>query len=267
MSDGQIRLDGTPATESEKPKRPTYALMNLKQQEILREFSWVTQKVDELSDLNRNLTPVFLESNDKLDNLTEISNILLKRMEAMGSAPMSQTSETPVAAAPVASIMDTSAREYVTSREIFDNYKKQLSRRDGELANSKFKNLLEKICLLREDYVTLCRDMRKNLETFSPEDVLDSFEAYLIDFENMLMDAGITMGPYGSAGDQVDVAHQRIISVVPTSDPAKNGTVAQRLSDCYEFEGTAVIKEKVNVYKLATQAEASTKPEEREILG
>ncbi|MBO4502937.1 MAG: hypothetical protein J5707_04745, partial [Candidatus Methanomethylophilus sp.] len=152
------------------------------------------------------------------------------------------------------------------TREALDSFKNQISRRDGELANKKLANLMEKMCLLREDYKSLCRNMGKNIGTFTAADVLESFQAYLIDMENMLSDAGVEIGPYGSDGDQVDVAHQRIVGVVPTNDPAKNGTVAARLADGYEYNGRALVKEKVNVYKAAEPAPKKS-DEVMEILG
>ena len=152
------------------------------------------------------------------------------------------------------------------SREALDSFKTQISRRDGELANKKLANLMEKMCLMREDYRTLCRNMGKSIDAFTAGEVLESFQAYLIDMENMLTDAGIAIGPYGNDGDQVDVAHQRIIGVVPTTDPSKNGTVAARLSDGYEYNGRALLKEKVNVYKTAEPAPKKS-DEVMEILG
>ncbi len=150
------------------------------------------------------------------------------------------------------------------SRDALDNFKKQISARDAELGNKKFSNLMERMCLMREDYRTLCKNMRKDLASFSAADVLTSFEAYLIDMENMLYDAGIAIGPYGKDGDQVDVAHQRIVGVTSTDDPAKNGTVAARLSEGYEYNGRALVKEKVNVYKVADKA--PKKPEQDEVM-
>ena len=152
------------------------------------------------------------------------------------------------------------------SREALDSFKTQISRRDGELANKKLANLMEKMCLMREDYRTLCRNMGKSIDAFTAGEVLESFQAYLVDMENMLTDAGIAIGPYGNDGDQVDVAHQRIIGVVPTTDPSKNGTVAARLSDGYEYNGRALLKEKVNVYKTAEPAPKKS-DEVMEILG
>ena len=152
------------------------------------------------------------------------------------------------------------------SREALDSFKTQISRRDGELANKKLANLMEKMCLMREDYKTLCRNMGKSIDAFTAGEVLESFQAYLVDMENMLTDAGIAIGPYGKDGDQVDVAHQRIIGVVPTTDPSKNGTVAARLSDGYEYNGRALLKEKVNVYKTAEPAPKKS-DEVMEILG
>ena len=153
------------------------------------------------------------------------------------------------------------------SRDALDNFKKQISARDAELSNKKFSNLMERMCLMREDYATLTRNIRKDVNSFTAAEVLSSFEAYLIDMENMLYDAGIVIGPYGKDGDQVDVAHQRIVGIVNTTDPSKNGTVATRLTDGYEYNGRALVKEKVNVYKVAEPAPKKSEDEIMEILG
>ncbi|MBQ5397587.1 MAG: nucleotide exchange factor GrpE, partial [Candidatus Methanomethylophilus sp.] len=148
--------------------------------------------------------------------------------------------------------------QYVTTREMFDKYARQMDRRDGELANKKFMHLMEKLSLMREDYAKLCRNLSENAASYSGKEVLTSFEAYLVDIENMLTDAGVTIGHFGSIGDPVDVQHQRIMGVVATDDPSKNGTVAQKLSEGYEYDGRAIVKEKVNVYKTAGQTPAVT---------
>ncbi len=198
-----------------------------------------------------------IEVKDDLEKLSDATIFLMDRLDKMqgGAVPAPQPAA-PAETAPAEGI----------SRDTLDNFKKQISARDAELANKKFSNLMEKMCLMREDYAALCRNMRRDLATFSPAEVLGSFEAYLIDMENMLYDAGISIGPYGKDGDQVDVAHQRIVGVVTTSDPSKNGTVAARLTDGYEYNGRALVKEKVNVYKVAEQAPEKKPEEEDEIV-
>lgn len=162
----------------------------------------------------------------------------------------------PAETAPVQERPAETAPGFVTSREMFDSFSKQLARKDGELANKSFASLVEKLCYLREDYNKLCDDIESNISVFSAAQILGSFKAYLVDLENMLTDAKVEVGPYGKDGDRVNVMHQRIVKVIPTTDPTKDETIAERLADGYEFGGKAIIKEKVNVYKLAEPAPA-----------
>lgn len=215
-----------------------------------------------LKGIQDNLTNALLEAMDKIDMMSVASEILANKIDEIqtGVAACHEeiTRDGPESENDGDSqqIVDPDAMKgFVTTREIFDKYSKQFSRRDGELANKKFLNLLEKLCLMHDDYAKLCSDIGKNVKSFTGEEVLKSFEAYLVDLENMLGDAGVTIGRFGSDGDQVDVLHQRIVGVVPTSDAAKNGTIAKRVSDGYEYDGRAIIKEKVQAYKINEQPE------------
>lgn len=140
-------------------------------------------------------------------------------------------------------------QEFVTSREQFSTYSKLLNRREGELSNQKMMGMLMQMCNMREDFSKLCTEMEKKIGKFTAREVLESFRAYGVDMENMLTDAGVAIGPYGKDGDKVDTLHQRIVGVVPTDDASKNGVVAKRLSEGYEYNGRVLVKEKVNVFK------------------
>ena len=281
MSDAQQKLiegEAAPA-EPVKPKRTRKSTAeggakkpsNAKELygQIVESNTAVMNVIGEMKESNGLVAARLLEFEDKMERLTNETIFISQRLNDFqgdiidpeatlpGAPNNAEVTITPApAAAPSGNI----------TREALDSFKNQISRRDGELANKKLANLMEKMCLLREDYKSLCRNMGKNIGTFTAADVLESFQAYLIDMENMLSDAGVEIGPYGSDGDQVDVAHQRIVGVVPTNDPAKNGTVAARLADGYEYNGRALVKEKVNVYKAAEPAPKKS-DEVMEILG
>ena len=294
MSDAQKKLieDGAAEEQSAKPKRTRKSTAeggakkpsNAKELygQIVESNTAVITAVDGLKDSNAavmdavsemketngrvaaGLIAVESKMGEMTDNLIEISHRLNDMQGAIidpeatlpGAPNNAEVTISPAAPAPAGNL----------SREALDSFKTQISRRDGELANKKLANLMEKMCLMREDYRTLCRNMGKSIDAFTAGEVLESFQAYLVDMENMLTDAGIAIGPYGNDGDQVDVAHQRIIGVVPITDPSKNGTVAARLSDGYEYNGRALLKEKVNVYKTAEPAPKKS-DEVMEILG
>jgi hypothetical protein len=152
--------------------------------------------------------------------------------------------------------------ECITSKEQHKNYMDAVAKRDTEIANRKFMNMLEQMCIMREDFFKLCSDMEKKLDKFSPKDILDSFTAYSTDMENILIDAGVHIGKFDC--ERLNTIHQRIIDVVPTDDETLNGTIAERLSYEYEFNGRILFKEKVKIYKFTTnnQSERSNNKEE-----
>ncbi len=143
----------------------------------------------------------------------------------------------------------TLKEEYLTSREQMRAYQTSLDKRDAEFANKKLMGLLEQVSIMREDFFRLCDGMTAKIDSFTAPEVLDSFKAYEVDLENILHDAGVRIGPYGTDGDRINTMHQRIVGVTPTNDPDRNGQVAERLADGYEYNGRVLLKEKVNVFK------------------
>ena len=140
---------------------------------------------------------------------------------------------------------------YMTSREQFNAYSRMMNRRDAELSDKKHMRMMEQLCAMREDFFRLCRGMEENLDRFTAEDILNSFKAYEVDMENILADAGVRIGPYRSESGKLDTMHQRIVGVVPTDDPTKNMSIAESLSEGYEYQGRVLLKERVNVFKTA----------------
>jgi len=146
----------------------------------------------------------------------------------------------------------------MTSREQFEGYSRIMNRHDGEFADKQFIHLLEQLCMLREDFFKLCNGMQTKIDTFTSAEVLSSFRAYGVDIENMLTDAGVKFGTFTNPGALVDMNRQRIVSVVPTTDPSKNGTVAQKMSNGYQYQGHIIVKEKVSVYRT-TEAQSKNR--------
>ncbi len=138
---------------------------------------------------------------------------------------------------------------YATTKEQFKEYSAQISKRDAELANKKFIRMLEQLSTMREDFFKLCNAMNTKLDSFTPKDILGSFEAYGVDMENMLVDSGVYIGPFKY--EKLNTIHQRIVDVIPTDDQSMNGMIAERLSDGYEYEGRVLHKEKVKIYRFS----------------
>ena len=246
-----------------KPKEPNKKrVTNVETRAVM---DTVLETASDLKEVQGRLTADIIGLSDKIDGLQDAMGVISNKIDelqftgASEPAPAPEPREYLGGEAPAAEPqVSGDLGQYVTTREMFDKYARQMDRRDGELANKKFMHLMEKLSLMREDYAKLCRNLSENAASYSGKEVLTSFEAYLVDIENMLTDAGVTIGHFGSIGDPVDVQHQRIMGVVATDDPSKNGTVAQKLSEGYEYDGRAIVKEKVNVYKTAGQTPAVT---------
>lgn len=219
-------------TDKKAPAKKKTASKRITNTELMKAFSALKQGISEVaassSEANGKVDDVYFMTSDMYSKLGIITESL-KLPSPSGAPPEGE--------------------EYVTSKQQFNLYSKLLNRREGELANQKLLNLLTMICTMREDFGKLCSDMGKDISKLSAQDVLDSFSAYQVDLENMLGDAGVAIGPYGEDGGKVDALHQRIVNVIPTDDPEKNGTVAERLTDGYEYSGRVLLKEKVNVYR------------------
>ena len=138
---------------------------------------------------------------------------------------------------------------YATSKEQLKEYSAVISKRDGELANRKFIGMLEQLSVMREDFFKLCGGINAKLDSFSPKEILGSFEAYGVDMENILMDCGVEIGQ--SKFEKLNTIHQRIVDIIPTDDESKNGMIAERVSDGYTYQGRVLLKEKVKIYRFS----------------
>ncbi len=106
---------------------------------------------------------------------------------------------------------------------------------------------VEQVSVMREDFGRLCAEIRGRIGDMDAETVLSSFEAYRVDMENILTDAGVYIGSFDY--DVLNTRHQRIVGVVPTDDPSMDGAIAERLSDGYMLGDRVLVKERVTVYK------------------
>jgi hypothetical protein len=75
--------------------------------------------------------------------------------------------------------------KYTTSKEQLKEYSSAVNRRDAEAANKKFMRMLEQLSAMREDFFKLCKGINAKLDSFSPKDILSSFEAFGVDMENI----------------------------------------------------------------------------------
>ena len=143
---------------------------------------------------------------------------------------------------------------YATTKEQLKEYTAVVGRRDTELANRKFIGMLEQLSAMREDFFKLCTGIESKLGSFSPKDVLSSFEAYGVDMENILVDCGVQIG--ASKFEKLNTMHQRIVDVIPTDEEGMNGMIAERMSDGYVYQGRVLLKEKVKIYRYSENGKA-----------
>jgi len=154
---------------------------------------------------------------------------------------------------------------YLTTREQFKSLRDAVDRENIEITNKALITSMEQISIMREDFFKLCSGMRGKLDSMTAEDVLASFEAYQVDMENILTDAGVFIGHFEF--DSLNTSHQRIVEIVPTNDMSKNGKIAERLSDGYKIGNRVLFKEKVSVYRYTELAEETiSKEPEEEII-
>jgi molecular chaperone GrpE (heat shock protein) len=139
--------------------------------------------------------------------------------------------------------------KYATSKEQMKENLAVMNRRDAEVANNKYMRMLEQLSMMREAFFKLCNGMNAKLGSFSAKDILSSFEAYGVDMENILADCGVQIGP--SKYEKLNTINQRIVGVIPTDDESKNGMIAERVSERYEYQGRILLKEKVKIYKFS----------------
>lgn len=147
------------------------------------------------------------------------------------------------------SLLKNELEGYLTSKHQFKEYLEFIEKKEAENTNAKFIRILEQLSMMREDFFKLCKGMEVRINDFSSTDVLNSFQAYSVDMENVLLDCGVNVGPF-TQFDRVNTIHQKIIDVIPTKDESKNGLIAERISDGYEFKGRVLFKERVNIYKF-----------------
>lgn len=138
--------------------------------------------------------------------------------------------------------------KYMTAREQAKAINATVAKLESSSSNKALTRAMEQISTMREDFFKLCEGMRAKIGEMDAETVLSSFEAYEVDMENILTDAGVYIGKFEF--DRLNTLHQRIVGVVPTDDKEKDGTIAERLSNGYKLGDKVLVKERVDVYKF-----------------
>lgn len=138
--------------------------------------------------------------------------------------------------------------KYMTTREQAKAINATVAKLESSSSNKALTRAMEQISTMREDFFKLCEGMRAKIGEMDAETVLSSFEAYEVDMENILTDAGVYIGKFEF--DRLNTLHQRIVGVVPTDDKEKDGTIAERLSNGYKLGDKVLVKERVDVYKF-----------------
>ncbi len=150
---------------------------------------------------------------------------------------------------------------YMTTKDQTKKLNASIERIESSNSNKRLVGAMEQMSIMREDFNKLCSDIRDRLDKMDAETVLSSFEAYKVDMENILTDAGVFIGHFEF--DRLNTTHHRIIGVIPTDDESIDGTIAERHTDGYRMGDRVLLKEKVSVYKLDPSGSKTTseKPE------
>lgn len=138
---------------------------------------------------------------------------------------------------------------YLTTREQGKAVNATVARLESASGNKALVHAMEQISIMREDFFRLCNGMRAGIDKMDAETVLSSFEAYEVDMENILTDAGVYIGKFDY--DKLNTLHQRIVGIVPTDEKEKDGTIAERQTDGYKLGDKVLMKERVTVYKYS----------------
>lgn len=138
---------------------------------------------------------------------------------------------------------------YLTTREQGKAVNATVARLESASGNKALIHAMEQISIMREDFFRLCSGMRAGIDKMDAETVLSSFEAYEVDMENILTDAGVYIGKFDY--DKLNTLHQRIVGIVPTDEKEKDGTIAERQTDGYKLGDKVLMKERVTVYKYS----------------
>lgn len=138
---------------------------------------------------------------------------------------------------------------YLTTREQAKAVNATVARLESASGNKALVHAMEQISSMREDFFRLCSGMRAGIDKMDAETVLSSFEAYEVDMENILTDAGVYIGKFDY--DKLNTLHQRIVGIVPTDEKEKDGTIAERQTDGYKLGDKVLMKERVTVYKYS----------------
>ncbi|MBQ5483391.1 MAG: hypothetical protein IIT75_03435, partial [Candidatus Methanomethylophilus sp.] len=178
------------AEPEKKPKEPNKKrVTNVETRAVM---DTVLETASDLKEVQGRLTADIIGLSDKIDGFQDAMGVIINQIDDLQfsspaePAPAPEKREYLGGEAPEpAPQVSGDLGQYVTTREMFDKYARQMDRRDGELANKKFMHLMEKLSLMREDYAKLCRNLSENAASYSGKEVLTSFEAYLVDIENM----------------------------------------------------------------------------------
>ena len=138
---------------------------------------------------------------------------------------------------------------YLTTREQAKAVNATVAKLESASGNKALIHAMEQISSMREDFFRLCSGMRACIDKMDAETVLSSFEAYEVDMENILTDAGVYIGKFDY--DKLNTLHQRIVGIVPTDEKEKDGTIAERQTDGYKLGDKVLMKERVTVYRYS----------------
>ena len=134
--------------------------------------------------------------------------------------------------------------EAAVRNELFDKLYADMEKYRNDIYAKLLKPFVLEAISILEDY----RKVVGRIDTLTPEQLAKYLRNIPEDIVTLLENNGVDL--YTEKDDAFNRRTQQIIKTIPTDDPALDGKVATRVKPGYEWNGTLLRQEKVEIYKL-----------------
>lgn len=155
--------------------------------------------------------------------------------------------------------------KYDRHREtIIDNLHKELQDYKNDLIKKLLRPMIMDIIHSIDNNNTLVKNLREESQ-LEPQELLNQMEEISSELEEILFRQGVDL--FDCKQPQFDPKRQKIVKTEPTDDPSKDKSIAKKVHNGYEWEGSVLCRERVNVYfyKPGSEDTKTNKNEEKEL--
>lgn len=145
----------------------------------------------------------------------------------------------------IGSALDRRITEAAVRNELFDKLYADMEKYRNDIYAKLLKPFVLEAISILEDY----RRVVGRIDDLTPEQLAKYLRNIPDDIETLLENNGVDL--YTEKDDTFNRRTQQVVKTVPTDDPALDGKVASRLKPGYEWNGTLLRQEKVELYKLS----------------